>query len=95
MDPAGGLPARSAADAGVDGGASPLRGDDARARGDGAFRIPGPPVLPALYILALAAVAAHVVFTEPRLALAGTLILLTGWPLFLVGRRLSRASAAR
>lgn len=60
--------------------------------GDGAFRIPGPPVLPALYILALAAVAAHVAFTEPRLALAGTAILLTGWPLFLVGQRLSRGS---
>ena len=60
---------------------------------DGAFRIPGPPVLPALYVLALAAVAAHVAFTEPRLALAGTAILLTGWPLFLVGRKLSRASA--
>ncbi len=57
--------------------------------GDGAFRIPGPPVLPALYILALAAVAAHVAFTEPRLALAGTAILLTGGPLFLVGRKLS------
>lgn len=60
--------------------------------GDGAFRIPGPPVLPALYILALAAVAAHVAVTEPRLALAGTAILLTGWPLFLVGQRLSRGS---
>jgi APA family basic amino acid/polyamine antiporter len=56
---------------------------------DGAFRIPGPPVLPALYVLALAAVAAHVAFTEPRLALAGTAILLTGGPLFLVGRKLS------
>jgi APA family basic amino acid/polyamine antiporter len=64
------------------------------AGGEGAFRIPGPPVLPALYVLALAAVAAHVAFTEPRLALAGTAILLTGWPLFLVGRRLSRGFAA-
>ena len=57
---------------------------------DGAFRIPGFPVLPALYVLALAAVAAHVAVTEPRLALAGTAILFTGWPLFLLGRRLSR-----
>jgi APA family basic amino acid/polyamine antiporter len=62
--------------------------------GAGASRIPGPPILPALYVLALAAVAAHVAFTEPRLALAGTAILLTGWPLFLVGRRLSRTPAA-
>ena len=59
--------------------------------GDATFRIPGPPVLPALYILVLAAVAAHVALAEPRLALAGTAILLTGWPLFLAGRRLSRA----
>jgi APA family basic amino acid/polyamine antiporter len=59
------------------------------AAGDGAFRIPGPPVLPALYILALAAVAVHVAVTEPRLALAGTAILLTGGPLFRLGRRLS------
>ncbi len=56
---------------------------------DGAFRIPGYPVLPALYLLALAAVAAQVAVTEPRLALAGTAILLTGWPLFRVGRSLS------
>jgi basic amino acid/polyamine antiporter, APA family len=59
----------------------------------GAFRIPGFPVLPALYILALAAVAAHVAFTEPRLALAGTAILLTGGPLFLLGRKLNGAPA--
>jgi hypothetical protein len=35
-----------------------------------------------------------VAVTEPRLALAGTAILLTGWPLFLLGRKLSRAPAA-
>jgi len=60
---------------------------------DGAFRIPGFPVLPALYVLALAAVAAHVAVTEPRLALTGTAILVTGWPLFLLGRRLSGCPA--
>jgi APA family basic amino acid/polyamine antiporter len=57
--------------------------------GTGAFRIPGYPVLPALYILALAAVAAHVAVTEPALALAGTAILVAGWPLFVLGRRLT------
>jgi APA family basic amino acid/polyamine antiporter len=64
-----------------------------RRRGEetGAFRIPLYPVLPALYILALAAVAAHVAVTEPALALAGTAILVAGWPLFVVGRRLSGA----
>ena len=61
-----------------------------RGAGDGAFRIPGYPVVPALYLLALAAVAAQVAVTEPRLALAGTVILLAGWPLFRAGRRLSR-----
>ena len=65
-------------------------GGEGRRGNAGAFRIPGPPVLPALYILALAAVAVHVALTEPRLALAGTAIFLTGWPLFLLGRRLSR-----
>ncbi len=62
-----------------------------RGEGDRAFRIPGFPVLPALYILALAAVAAHVAVTEPALALAGTLILLAGGPLFVLGRKLNRA----
>ena len=66
-------------------------GREGRAVEAGAFRIPGPPILPALYILALAAVAAHVALAEPRLALAGTAILVTGWPLFLVGRRLNRS----
>jgi APA family basic amino acid/polyamine antiporter len=67
-----------------------------RQRGEGAtgaFRIPGFPVLPALYVLALFAVAAHVAVTEPRLALAGTAILVTGWPLFALGRRLSGPAA--
>ena len=67
-----------------------LRRRQRESGGDGAFRIPGYPVLPALYILALAAVGAHVAFTEPRLAAAGMGILLTGGPLFLLGRRLSR-----
>jgi basic amino acid/polyamine antiporter, APA family len=62
--------------------------------GAGAFRIPGYPVLPALYILALAAVAAHVAMTEPALALAGTAILVAGWPLFVVGRKLIGAGGA-
>ena len=69
-------------------------GGEGREGNAGAFRIPGPPVLPALYVLALFAVAAHVAFTEPRLALAGTAILLMGGPLFLIGRKLSRAPAA-
>lgn len=53
------------------------------------FAMPGYPVLPALYLLALLGVAGHVLVTEPRLALAGTALLLLGWPLFCLGRRLS------
>ena len=64
------------------------------AGGDGAFRIPGYPLVPALYILALAAVAARVAVSEPRLAIAGTALLLAGWPLFRIGRRLSGAASA-
>ncbi len=64
------------------------------AGGDGVFRIPGSPVVPALYILALLAVAARVAVSEPRLAIAGTVLLLAGWPLFRIGRRLSGAASA-
>jgi len=62
-----------------------------RGEGTGAFRMPGYPVLPALYVLALLAVATHVAVSEPALALAGTAILVAGWPLFVLGRKLNRA----
>jgi hypothetical protein len=41
-----------------------------------------------LYILCLLAVSIRVFTTEPRLALAGILILFTGWPLFRLGHKL-------
>lgn len=53
-----------------------------------AFRMWGYPLLPGLYIACLLGVAASVVLTEPRLALTGMGLLLTGWPLFRMGRRL-------
>ena len=56
----------------------------------------GYPLLPALYIVCLLAVGMRVFSLEPRLALAGIIILLTGWPLFRAGRKLfdgGRASA--
>lgn len=65
------------------------RGGKRFSEGAEGFRAPGYPVLPLLYVFALAAVAAQVAVTEPALALAGTAILLTGWPLFQLGRRLS------
>ncbi len=59
--------------------------------GDGSFSVPGYPVLPALYLASLLCVATSVLFTQPRLAFAGILVLLAGWPLFYLGRRLSGA----
>lgn len=64
-----------------------------RHQGDGGFSMPGYPLLPALYFLCLVGVACRVLVTEPVLALAGIVILLTGWPLFRLARRLSAAGA--
>lgn len=61
--------------------------------GEGGFAVWGYPVLPALYIACLLAVALRVIALEPRLALVGTAIALTGWPLFRVGRRLFGGNA--
>lgn len=55
------------------------------------FRIPGYPAPPAIFMACLLCVAAYVAATESRLALAGSAILLAGWPLFHLARRLSSA----
>jgi hypothetical protein len=47
----------------------------------------GYPLLPALYIASLLAVAARAFSVDPAIGLAGIAILLTGWPLFRLGRR--------
>ena len=59
-----------------------------RRTGDGGFAMFAYPVLPAIYILCLLGVSARVFSLEPHLALAGLAILLTGWPLFRLGRKL-------
>ena len=59
--------------------------------GDGSFAMRGYPVLPAIYFLCLIGVSVRVLIMEPKLAFAGVVILLTGWPLF----RLSRALVGR
>jgi APA family basic amino acid/polyamine antiporter len=59
-----------------------------RRSGEGAFAMPGYPILPALYMVGLVGVAARVFTLEPRLALAGIIILITGWPLFRIGHKL-------
>ncbi len=66
-----------------------------RRRPDAAvFGVPGYPLLPALYLAALALVAASVAATDPAMALAGTAILATGWPLYRAGRWLVGRGAA-
>jgi APA family basic amino acid/polyamine antiporter len=59
-----------------------------RRTGEGGFSMWGYPILPAFYMLCLLGVAARVCSLEPRLALTGVIILLTGWPLFRLGHRL-------
>jgi APA family basic amino acid/polyamine antiporter len=56
--------------------------------GEGAFSVRGYPLLPAFYIVCLLGIAARVSSVEPGLALAGCVVLLTGWPLFRLGSRL-------
>ncbi len=59
-----------------------------RHTGDGAFSMPGYPILPAVYILCLLGVALRLFSVEPGLAAAVIVILLSGWPLFRLGQRL-------
>jgi basic amino acid/polyamine antiporter, APA family len=59
-----------------------------RRAGDGGFTMPGYPVLPIFYMVCLLGVAARVFTVEPRLAVAGIIVLFTGWPLFRLGNRL-------
>jgi len=62
--------------------------------GDGGFAVPAYPLLPAVFLACLLGVAVSVTVAQPRLALAGIIILLAGWPLFHLGRRLSGTFAA-
>jgi APA family basic amino acid/polyamine antiporter len=64
-----------------------------RRLGDGGFSMWGYPLLPAFYMACLLGVAARVFTLEPRLALTGIVILLTGWPLFRLGRKLFGTAA--
>ena len=64
-----------------------------RRTGDGGFAMRGYPLLPAFYMVCLLGVAARVFTLEPRLALAGIVILATGWPLYQLGHRLFGGAA--
>ncbi len=54
------------------------------------FVMPGYPWLPAMYFVCLVAASMQVMVTEPGLALTGTVLFLTGAPLFWLGRGVSR-----
>lgn len=58
-----------------------------RRSGEGGYSMIGYPVLPVFYLLCLLGVAARVFSLEPLLAVTGIIILLTGWPLFRLGRQ--------
>jgi basic amino acid/polyamine antiporter, APA family len=66
-----------------------------RRAGEGAYTMLGYPLLPAFYILCLLGAAARVFTLEPSLALSGILVLLTGWPLFQLGRKLFGSQQSR
>ncbi len=57
----------------------------------GAFRMPGYPLLPGLFLACLLGVALHLLVTEPRTSGIGLLLMATGVPLFFLGRRLTGA----
>jgi len=60
------------------------------AGGPGAFRMPGYPVLPALFVACTLAIALHILITQTRLALTGAAVFAAGAPLYLVMRRATR-----
>ena len=61
-----------------------------RRSGEGGYSMFGYPLLPAVYIACLLSVALRVFSLEPSLAVTGVCILITGWPLFRLGRRVFR-----
>jgi APA family basic amino acid/polyamine antiporter len=63
-----------------------------RAEPQGAFRVPGWPVTPALFIAAALYVVAGSISSNPRNALLGVVILLLGVPVFRYWKRRNRAS---
>jgi APA family basic amino acid/polyamine antiporter len=59
------------------------------------FRMPGYPVLPALFVTIAAYVVLSAIWSNPRNALLGALLIALGVPAFLFWRRQGRAEAAR
>ncbi|GAC1489772.1 MAG: amino acid permease [Gemmatimonadaceae bacterium] len=57
------------------------------------FRVPGYPVVPALFVIVAAYVVVSVIWSNPRNALLGVLLIALGVPAFLFWRRQSKAQA--
>jgi APA family basic amino acid/polyamine antiporter len=57
------------------------------------FRVPGYPLVPALFVIVAAYVVVSVIWSNPRNALLGLLLIALGVPAFLFWRRQSRAEA--
>ena len=55
--------------------------------GPDVFRMPGYPLLPALFVACSLGIAAHITLTQTSLALAGAAVFVAGWPLYLLMRR--------
>jgi len=58
------------------------------------YRVPLYPVLPAVFVLFLLTISVNVFLTQTRQALIGALVFVSGFPLFLLMRRLRRSSDA-
>jgi len=54
------------------------------------FKMPFYPVLPAVFIFFLLSITVNVLLSEPRQALTGSLLLILGFPLYLLMRSLSK-----
>ena len=57
------------------------------------YRVPFYPVLPAIFVLFLLAISINVLLSEPRPALFGTIIFISGYPIFLLMRGVSKKRA--
>lgn len=55
------------------------------------YKVPLFPVIPAIFVLFLVTISVNVFWSQTREALIGLVIFLTGWPVFLLMRKVSRA----
>jgi APA family basic amino acid/polyamine antiporter len=56
------------------------------------YKVPLYPIIPAIFVLFLVMISLNVLLSQTRTALFGAAIFLTGWPMFLLMRRVSRVT---